>query len=112
MKKVEGVPDMSSATRKRLEALAILPDFGIDTRDIPEWTEDDFARAIRLNVRPFAEVIRLYKVRKSAITARIDQDVLLWLRGQGTGYQTRMNAILRAAMVRDLRRRAKHGESR
>jgi uncharacterized protein (DUF4415 family) len=27
---------------------------------------------------------------------RIDEDVLAWFRGQGPGYQTRMNAVLRA----------------
>jgi len=31
---------------------------------------------------------------------RIDADVLAWLKSQGKGYQTRMNAILREAMLR------------
>jgi len=46
--------------------------------------------------------MKLYKVRKAPITARIDQDVLEWLKGKGDGCQTRLNAILRAAMVKDL----------
>ena len=33
---------------------------------------------------------------------RIDADVLLWLKSAGPGYQTRLNAILREAMMRDL----------
>ena len=33
---------------------------------------------------------------KQAISLRIDQDVLEWFRGGGAGYQTRMNAVLRA----------------
>ncbi len=33
---------------------------------------------------------------KQAISLRIDQDVLDWFRGGGAGYQTRMNAVLRA----------------
>ena len=33
---------------------------------------------------------------KQAISLRIDQDVLAWFRGRGPGYQTRMNAVLRA----------------
>ncbi len=30
---------------------------------------------------------------------RVDQDVLEWFRAEGRGYQTRMNAVLRAYMV-------------
>ena len=30
------------------------------------------------------------------VTLRIDADVLDWLRAQGKGYQSRMNAVLRA----------------
>ena len=36
--------------------------------------------------------------RKAAISLRLDADVLDWFRAQGTGYQTRMNAVLRAYM--------------
>lgn len=33
---------------------------------------------------------------KAAISLRIEQDVLEWFKAQGPGYQTRMNAVLRA----------------
>ena len=33
---------------------------------------------------------------KTAISLRIEQDVLEWFKAQGPGYQTRMNAVLRA----------------
>jgi uncharacterized protein (DUF4415 family) len=33
---------------------------------------------------------------KASISLRIDQDVLEWFKAQGPGYQTRMNAVLRA----------------
>ena len=36
--------------------------------------------------------------RKSAISLRLDPEVLDWFRTQGPGYQTRMNAVLRAYM--------------
>mgnify|MGYP006278749729 CR=1 FL=1 len=36
--------------------------------------------------------------RGEAISIRLDQDVLEWFRGQGPGYQTRMNAVLRSYM--------------
>jgi uncharacterized protein (DUF4415 family) len=33
---------------------------------------------------------------KAAISLRVDADVLEWFKAQGPGYQTRINAILRA----------------
>ena len=33
---------------------------------------------------------------KTLISLRVDADVLAWFKAQGTGYQTRMNAVLRA----------------
>ena len=33
---------------------------------------------------------------KKQLTIRLDEDVLEWLKGQGRGCQTRINAILRA----------------
>jgi len=33
---------------------------------------------------------------KASISLRLDADILEWLRSQGPGYQTRINAILRA----------------
>jgi uncharacterized protein (DUF4415 family) len=35
---------------------------------------------------------------KRQITIRLDQDVLDWFRAQGSGYQTRINAVLRTYM--------------
>jgi len=35
-------------------------------------------------------------VRKQQIALRVDADVLAWYRAQGAGWQTRMNAVLRA----------------
>jgi uncharacterized protein (DUF4415 family) len=34
--------------------------------------------------------------RKIAISLRVEQDVLDWFKAQGPGYQTRINAVLRA----------------
>ncbi len=35
---------------------------------------------------------------KAQLTIRIDQDILNWFKAKGSGYQTRMNALLRAYM--------------
>jgi uncharacterized protein (DUF4415 family) len=37
---------------------------------------------------------------KQAISLRVDEDVLTWLKDQGPRYQTRMNAVLRTFMKR------------
>lgn len=82
--------------------------------DNPEWTEDDFARA-----RPAREVLPgivgrenaeyllqrgpgrpLKENPKKRITIRLDADLVAWIKDQGPGYQTRINAILREAMER------------
>ena len=67
-----------------------MSDEDIDLSDIPEITAEMFAKAV---------VKRgLSTQRKSQLTLRIDADVLDWFKSQGRGYQTRINALLRAYM--------------
>jgi uncharacterized protein (DUF4415 family) len=44
----------------------------------------------------FERVPATFPPPKKQLTIRLDEDVLAWLKGQGRGYQTRINAILRA----------------
>lgn len=44
----------------------------------------------------------LYRPVKTQLTVRLDADVLAWLRAAGSGYQSKLNAILRQAMLHDL----------
>jgi len=44
--------------------------------------------------------------RKEKVTLRIDGDMLAWFRAQGAGWQTRVNAVLRAYMASRRSRRA------
>jgi uncharacterized protein (DUF4415 family) len=61
----------------------------IDLSDIPEVSPVVFARGlVRKGLKPVE--------RKAQVTLRIDADVIEWFRGRGRGYQTRINAILRA----------------
>ena len=62
-----------------------MKDEDIDYSDIAELDADFFATA-RVVVPP----------GKKQVTVRLDRDVLAWLKAQGRGYQTRINAILRA----------------
>jgi uncharacterized protein (DUF4415 family) len=66
-----------------------MKDENIDLSDLPEIPPEKFARAmVRKSLQPVA--------RKAQITLRVDADVLEWFREKGAGYQSRMNAVLRA----------------
>lgn len=87
---LETLPPLTDAQRASLKVLAARPDSEIDTSDIPEMTDAQWAGAVRG---------RFYRPVKQQITARIDADVLEWLKSQGKGYQSRINAILRREML-------------
>ena len=87
------VPD---AVRKELAALAAKPEAAIDLSDLPATSSKDWRGATRG---------QFYRPVKQQLTVRIDADVLAWLKGQGKGYQSRLNEILRAAMVGKSRHR-------
>jgi len=76
-----------------------MKDGDIDRSDIPEISPEMFARAI---VREGLREVP----RKAQLTLRLDRDVLGWFRRQGRGYQTRINAILKAYKDAHERRRA------
>ena len=74
----------------RLESMA---DEEIDYSDIPPLEDDFFAKG----------ELRL-PATKPLISIRVDPDVLAWFKLQGSGYQTRMNTVLRMYMEAQLRR--------
>ena len=68
-----------------------MKDEDIDFSDSPEITPEMFAKAVvRRGLQP--------ESRKTQLTIRLDSDVLAWYKAQGRGYQTRINALLRAYM--------------
>ncbi len=68
-----------------------MTDEEIDTSEIPPVPLEMFARGIvRRGLKPV--------VAKKQLTIRVDSDVLEWFKGQGHGYQTQINALLRAYM--------------
>ena len=78
-----------------IRALKRMKEREIDTTDIPSTA--DWSKAV---------VGRFYRPIKKPVTIRLDADVLHWLKGQGDGYQTRINTLLRNAMAGAPRRRA------
>jgi len=87
---LSNLPPLTAKQKAQLAALAAQPDSTIDYSDIPPLTEEFWKNAVRG---------RFYKPVKTSTTLRIDADVLAWLRAQGKGYQSRINAILRRAML-------------
>jgi len=73
---------------KRLDAMT---DEEIDTSDIPPITPEMFAKAV---VRQGLKT----KDNKTQLTIRVDKDVLTWFKARGRGYQTQINALMRAYM--------------
>ena len=70
-----------------LKRLRNLKDEEIDYSDIPELDEAFFKKAVIVLPQP-----------KASVSIRLDQEVLDWFKAQGKGYQTRINALLRAYM--------------
>ena len=77
--------DSTKKSRTDWERLKNMPDEEIDTSDIPELDEEFFHHA-KVSL----------PAGKQLLSLRIDNDVLDWFRRQGKGYQTRINAVLRA----------------
>jgi uncharacterized protein (DUF4415 family) len=72
---------LTPAEARRLDAMPV------DYSDIPPLGDDFFKKAAAA-----------WPPTKQQLTIRLDADVLDWLKGNGRGYQTRINRILRAAM--------------
>ena len=90
----ETLPPLTDAQREHLAQLSTLPEASINTSDIPELSDEVWAAGVRG---------RFYRPLKQQITARVDADVLDWLKSQGKGYQGRLNAILRREMLAALK---------
>ncbi len=68
-------------------------DEDIDYTDSPELDEEWFEKAV-------------WGIpTKEIMTIRIDYDVLTWYKSSGPGYQTRINALLRAYMEAQLKKK-------
>jgi len=80
-------------SKKRLEEIKAFKN--TDFSDCPELTDEQLAQMKPSHYRNMAN----YKPIKKTVNVRLDADVIEWLQNAGKGYQTRMNAILRKAML-------------
>ncbi len=63
-----------------------------EAKPVHDHPETDVRRIVRGLVRKGLKPLP----SKASISLRVDQDVLEWFKAQGTGYQTRINTVLRA----------------
>lgn len=93
------LPPQTSEDEARLDALFARPESDIDLTDpdAPELGDLNWQRAVRG---------KFYRPIKQQVTAKLDSDVVAWLKREGPGYQTRLNAILRQAMLADAKGKA------
>ena len=95
LKRVKPTGKATKEQLAELKELTEMPDDLVDLSDIPEIT--DWSGAV---------VGKFYRPMKEAVTVRLDADVVHWLKRDGKGYQTRLNAILRGEMERSERKAA------
>ena len=90
-KKRTAAPALAAIDIERLNALRHRPP-AHDDDNLP-LTAAQLGQAVRHRGRPRGS-------RKVRLTVRIDTDVVAWLKSTGSGYQTRLNGILRRAKAR------------
>ena len=122
----------ADSIKVELKRLAKIPEERIDYSDIPPLTDqfwetairNPFHRGIKQNAEesvieeepeavgfpPLSDPFWIktlnnpyYRPTKQATTVRIDSDVLAWLKSRGRGYQTKINSILREALIEEIR---------
>ena len=81
------MPAKERAIKSDLNRIDKLRDDDIDYSDVAELDDE-----------VFAQPLVSWPPKKETITIRVDSDVLGWFKRQGTGYQTRMNQVLRRYM--------------
>ncbi len=94
--------------QQEMQKLANMTDDEIDYSDMPEWTEQQIA-----NVKKGSDVFDFLKNEKVAndttthaknkVTIQLDSDIMAWLQQDKTGYQNRINNLLRQQMMAEIR---------
>jgi uncharacterized protein (DUF4415 family) len=84
---------LTTRQKREIQKLAALPDEKIDTSDIPDLPAGAWKNAVRG---------KWYRPVKQAVSIRLDADVLNWLKAKGSGYQTKVNGLLREKMLQEI----------
>ena len=86
----------------------------VDWSEFDALTDENIASAVRddpdasplVDEEWFQKAQFVQPLNKVAINIRVDQEVLDFFKSEGTGYQTRMNAVLRTYMEHEKKKRA------
>ncbi len=84
---------LNARQKREIRALAAMPEDKVNTSDIPEIPPGAWKNAVRG---------KWYRPVKQAVSIRLDADVLAWLKSKGTGYQTKVNGLLRKRMLEEI----------
>ena len=101
MKRKEVVKKSIKNRKRQIAAIAAKKDADIDLSEMPEvldWSG--------------AEIGKFYRPPKKPVTMRLDTDIVGWLKSYGRGYQTRVNILLRHAMMDSFTRGRKNNDRR
>jgi uncharacterized protein (DUF4415 family) len=79
---------LTSEQKRDIAAIRAKSDEDIDFSDMPQVA--DWSRA---------EIGKFYRPAKKPVTIRLDEDILDWLKGHGSGYQRRSIFCFGTAMV-------------
>lgn len=88
---VEDMKKVLERHRDELAALDAMRDEDIDLTEMPEITEEQWARSRRG---------KFYRPVNEQITLRLDADIIAWFRQNEDKYQTAINAALREHVAR------------
>ena len=84
----------NNIVRHTIEEIRLMKDLtdwdrvNAQTEDAP-YDEDDFEV-------DWSSAVRVEGIRKKPVSLRLDPEILTFFQAQGKGYQTRINAVLRA----------------
>lgn len=87
-------PLSAEELKMQVAAIDAIPNEDIDFSDIPQLNDDFFTNAVRG---------KFYRPIKESTTIRLDADVKAWLKAKGRGYQTKLNDLLRKAMLEEMK---------
>ncbi|MDE7141142.1 MAG: BrnA antitoxin family protein [Treponemataceae bacterium] len=88
---LEDVKKLPPLSKERIQEINAF-DEKYDDPECPPLTDERLAQA-----KPLYEAHPdWHKPTKTEVHMRVDTDVLEWYKSQGKGYQTKMNAVLRA----------------
>ncbi len=80
--------------QQEIKKLANMTDDDIDYSDMPQWTEQQIA-----NAKKGSEV---FDFINNKVTIQLDNDIMAWLQQDKTGYQNRINNLLRQQMMAEI----------